>query len=424
MYTQCPDCATIFRVTAEALRTAQGDVRCGVCATSFNALENLSEQAFRPAPADEEPKPEDSMTVEELPGGENIELSAPVELAAVPDPPQAVPADDLSEEVPDDEARAMEFHGSAADLDNLFVFENPEPARFDPVEVAVEPDSKDPGRDLDSTDEHPILVLDERDEQPEVPAAFREVPVAAIEEEGESIVLETLTPNPVPLPTAPAPPKPAATSHTAPRILIPDEMRRRLAEEAAARETAAREFETEEAAEGFLSQRWPWVAGVALLALLFVIQVIHRERNDLVRSPTWGAVVAGTYDFFGLSVLAPTDLTAYELRQWGAASDPNEADRLMLRASIVNRASYAQPFPYLRLTLQDRFGGTLGMRDIGPADYLPGAGGTGLLEPGQRADALIRIVDPGAEAVGFELDVCLPAQGGVRCANALKTAQQ
>ena len=62
------------------------------------------------------------------------------------------------------------------------------------------------------------------------------------------------------------------------------------------------------------------------------------------------------------------------------------------------------------------------MRDIGPADYLPGAGGAGLLGPGERADALIRIVDPGAEAVGFELDICLPASGGVRCANQIKTA--
>ena len=94
----------------------------------------------------------------------------------------------------------------------------------------------------------------------------------------------------------------------------------------------------------------------------------------------------------------------------------------MLRASIVNRATYAQPFPLLRLTLQDRFGGTLGQGDIGPADYLPGAGGGGLLGPGERADALIRIVDPGAEAVGFELDICLPAKGGVRCANQIKTA--
>jgi hypothetical protein len=152
--------------------------------------------------------------------------------------------------------------------------------------------------------------------------------------------------------------------------------------------------------------------------------VIHSARNELVRNPTFGPVVAGAYAILGLSLLAPTDLSAYELRQWGAASDPREANRLMLRASIVNRASYAQPLPLLRLTLQDRFGGTLGMRDIGPADYLPGAGATGLLEPGQRADALIRIVDPGAEAVGFELDICLPAQGGVRCANQIKTARQ
>ena len=400
MYTQCPDCATIFRVTAEALRFAQGDVRCGVCATSFNALENLSEQPFRPAPASDTPSPDDSMTVEELPGNENIELSAPVELAAVPDLPPAEPAEAGSDEEPDDEARAMEFHGSAADLDRLFVVE----------EAAGEPDDAEPAGDLDSTDEHPILVLDERDED--------------VEEEGESIVLETIGPIAAPLSEAPHPPTPAAASLTAPRILIPDEMRRRLAAEASARETAAREFEPAEASDGFLSQRWPWGAGVALLALLFVLQVLHSERNDLVRSPTWGAAVARTYDFFGLSVLAPTDLTAYELRQWGAASDPNEANRLMLRASIVNRASYAQPYPFLRLSLQDRFGGTLGMRDIAPADYLPGAGGTGLLDPGQRADALIRIVDPGSEAVGFELDVCLPAQGGVRCANALKTALQ
>ena len=90
----------------------------------------------------------------------------------------------------------------------------------------------------------------------------------------------------------------------------------------------------------------------------------------------------------------------------------------------MNRASYSQPMPLLRLTLQDRFGGTLGQRDIGPPDYLPGTGAPTLLEPGQRADALIRIVDPGPEAVGFELDICLPSDGGVRCANQVKTARQ
>ena len=56
-------------------------MRCGVCSTTFNALENLSEQAFKAGAEAEAPSPDDSMTVEELPGSENIELSAPVELA-------------------------------------------------------------------------------------------------------------------------------------------------------------------------------------------------------------------------------------------------------------------------------------------------------------------------------------------------------
>jgi predicted Zn finger-like uncharacterized protein len=412
VYTQCPDCATVFRVTAEALRVAQGDVRCGVCSTSFNALENLSEQAFRAETTTDAGSADDSMTVEELPGGENIELSA-----QPPDAARDAEPEPAAEAAGSDEDRALEFHGDAAVLERLFVVETPEIARFDPGGGDETASS-----DLDSTDEHPILVLDEQDELPE--------------EAAEAIVLESPEPEPAPAVPPPLrvvpPPSPAlplraaevTVSHTAPRILIPDEMRRRLAEEAEARVEAESLFEPIGQSMPLLERRWPWVAGVAALALLFAVQVVHAHRNDLVKSAGLGPVVAGTYALLGLSLLTPTDLSAYELRQWGAASDPNQANRLMLRASIVNRASFAQPFPLLRLALQDRFGGTIGLRDIGPADYLPGSGPPGLLEPGQRADALIRIVDPGAEAVGFELDVCLPTDGGVRCANPVPAAAQ
>jgi len=44
MYTQCPDCSTAFRVTAEVLKQAAGKVRCGGCGVAFNALEYLSEE--------------------------------------------------------------------------------------------------------------------------------------------------------------------------------------------------------------------------------------------------------------------------------------------------------------------------------------------------------------------------------------------
>jgi predicted Zn finger-like uncharacterized protein len=389
VYTQCPNCATVFRVTAEVLRAAQGEVRCGVCATSFDALENLSEQPFK---AGAEPAgtadPADSMTVEELPNIEDIELSSANEIQALEEPPSGEPAAAGD--------AALEFHGDAGELDRLFVLEDGTLANPDPATEGG------PADDLERTDEYPILVLDERDE-PIEPAA-------------EEVVLESAAE-----PEA-APADSATSAYTAPRILIPEDMRQRLAEEATARAALATDFGAETPSPSV--PRWPWVAAAAVLLLALVAQLIHSERESLVRRPGIGALVAQVYGFLGQPLTTPTDLSAYELRQWGAASDPAQQGRLLLRASIVNRASFAQPYPLLRLALQDRFGATLGMRDIGPADYLPGESPSKLLGPGQRADAEIRIVDPGQEAVGFEMDVCLPVEGGVRCANPITTAAQ
>jgi predicted Zn finger-like uncharacterized protein len=355
VYTRCPDCATVFRVTADALRVAQGDVRCGVCSNAFNAVVHLSEQAFTPeVEQDAAPSPDDSMTVEELPGNENIELS---------------------------EDQAMEFHGDAADIERLFVVESPPPLEFDPARVAASltlAEARGKG-DLASTDEYPILVLDERDAPEE--------DIAPVSE---------------------------AFSSSA-RILIPEEVRASLAEEAAAHSALETDFGPAQATGQ--QRRWPWTVGVALALLLFGFQVVHSQREQLARGAGVGPWLARAYAFVGLPLATPSDLSAYDLRQWGAASDPAAADRLLLRASIVNRAPYAQPLPLLRLALQDRFGATIGQRDIQPADYLPGTGAPRLLGPGQRADAEIRIVDPGKDAVGFQLDVCLADEDGVRCAN-------
>lgn len=45
MYTRCPHCDTWFRIGAEQLAQAHGQVRCGVCTHVFNALSSLSERA-------------------------------------------------------------------------------------------------------------------------------------------------------------------------------------------------------------------------------------------------------------------------------------------------------------------------------------------------------------------------------------------
>jgi len=44
MYTQCPQCLTIYRVDGETLGAACGSVRCGACETIFDAFATLVEQ--------------------------------------------------------------------------------------------------------------------------------------------------------------------------------------------------------------------------------------------------------------------------------------------------------------------------------------------------------------------------------------------
>ena len=45
MFTQCAKCETVFKLSAEVLRAAGGQVRCGRCGEVFNALARLAEDA-------------------------------------------------------------------------------------------------------------------------------------------------------------------------------------------------------------------------------------------------------------------------------------------------------------------------------------------------------------------------------------------
>ena len=82
MYTQCPDCSTAFRVTADVLKQAAGKVRCGGCGNAFNALEYLSEQMPEQPAAKEaeerlpELRPEPPQSEERVPKAISAEQSA------------------------------------------------------------------------------------------------------------------------------------------------------------------------------------------------------------------------------------------------------------------------------------------------------------------------------------------------------------
>jgi hypothetical protein len=162
-----------------------------------------------------------------------------------------------------------------------------------------------------------------------------------------------------------------------------------------------------------------WGAGAGALAVLLLVQIVNHYRDDLAATTQFNKPITALYSALGVQLTPHWDLHAYDVRQLGASVDAASAGQIMVRASVKNGANQAQPMPLLRVTLQDRFGNRIAARDVAPGNYLPRAtAATTFLPAGQRIDAEMAFVDPGANAVGFEIDACLPAPaGGIACAN-------
>jgi len=162
-----------------------------------------------------------------------------------------------------------------------------------------------------------------------------------------------------------------------------------------------------------------WWIGAALAALSLIIQIVNHYRDDLAASARFRQPLTALYAAIGVPLAPHWDLHAYDVHQLGATAQHGPAGRITVRASIKNAAQQAQPLPLLRVTLEDRFGNRIAARDVAPSYYLPRTiPPSSFLSAGQRIDAEMGFVDPGANAVGFEIDACLPASGGgIACAN-------
>ena len=90
MFTYCPNCATVFQVTAVQLSLAGGKVRCGECRHVYTATEYLFDDAAQARAA-----LENETAPEEAPETEYVAAEAPVDYVRLPDveevPAEAVP---------------------------------------------------------------------------------------------------------------------------------------------------------------------------------------------------------------------------------------------------------------------------------------------------------------------------------------------
>jgi predicted Zn finger-like uncharacterized protein len=153
------------------------------------------------------------------------------------------------------------------------------------------------------------------------------------------------------------------------------------------------------------------------LALLLLAQIVHHYRSELARHPRLGQTVVGAYNALGIRLTPDWNLHAYQIQHWAVVPDM-ATGTLNLRASVTNAASFPQPYPLLKLVLEDRWGDTVRAREFEPQEYLdPGTATDRLLAPAQRANVAIAIVDPGPDAAGFRFEACLRGRNGVVCSS-------
>jgi len=167
---------------------------------------------------------------------------------------------------------------------------------------------------------------------------------------------------------------------------------------------------------------WQYITGIVLLAIVLALQVLHHNRRSLVLNSTLGPLVSTVYGWFGVTITPRWDLTAYEVRQLGVEAQGSDGSRLRVRLSVQNDSDRVQPLPLVRLTLTDRFDKPVATRDLEPKEYLPPKiADRRLLEPNQRIDGELHVIDPGRAAVGFEIDACLRSESGqIGCANQVR----
>jgi predicted Zn finger-like uncharacterized protein len=406
LFTQCSKCETVFRLSAEVLRAAGGQVRCGKCGEVFNALAQLAEDPaaftvseteidleFRAdsileSPAPMAPQHEVQTTAEDLapPGVEIARLQIlDWNEDASPDLPAQIddaPAEDVGE-------TSLEFTLPPGELDRIFIETK---KRVSPLQKVAPP-------------------LPPHPEDVEVFSA------AAPQSEHE----------PVSEPLAAAVPSGFEVPEDVQREMLSviessadsEEQFRERRVRGSRRRASPFALTPQESERTFI----PWLSAAIASALLLMVQLVHHNREWLAAHTPLGGTLRALYSTMGAPVSAPANLTAYQLRQWGVTGEPSAEGTLRVRASILNIAAQLEPYPLLRVTLANRFGGSIGTRDFEPFEYL-GKPIAKLLAPGERVDATMDILDPGKSAEGFEIDVCL--RGGdkkISCANDAAPAQ-
>ncbi|NND55455.1 MAG: DUF3426 domain-containing protein [Gammaproteobacteria bacterium] len=437
MYTQCPECETTFKLGADDLRRANGKVRCGDCDHVFNALEYLAEEVEETeedlAVAAASGEARDGWTSSERnPTGELDPDLDDYETSAYIDQ-----EDEDRDELEESDFGEPDDDGPILLIDNDDAEGEPDtPTDDDDAEATTaSDDDNDDGEDGDDVDfddevweQVPGVAADsEPTEADEVDAAETPAEDSKDADDLEFNVPEDKWGNFF----GPLPKGQTAAVWQPPQL--DDDDTETSAEEAWAELTEdehdgdAPDGNGEIPDEGDGAPSWKdtetetsnnrlYLLGGIALAVIFVTQLVHYNRDQLAASESWGSNIRAVYGAFGAPLYPEWSINDYEIRGSEAVAGETGRDILDIRAQIANTGTRATGLPRLRILLKDRWSNPVAAQDFSPEEYNSDLAADALLAPGEMISAHVSIQDPGSGAQGFEVELCLPRRDmGLEC---------
>ena len=345
----CPECGTRFRVAAEMLEVAGGQVRCGACLAVFDARE----------------AGEDARAA----GEEMLDAGAGVEFAS-----EAAPdfgfnaADGPPAESPGSQPQEPEQEPALAPP--------PPPASFRATRRPFAAESPDAAADALPSAVPAALRADIR--RPETPPAPPPAPATQLSPQARMGARAALAASALPKNTSPPAPTDAPLAGPAP-----------------VRTRRAREAGRKGAGSVFL-------LAVALLALL-AGNVFHLHFDAWSRKPELRGAYETACDVIGCRVPSPNAPAAWSFQPQGITR-PGPPEPITLEVVLVNNAAYKQALPTVGARFTDANGELIAEEQLTPRDYQPDRPAE-RVSPNKRKALRMRFPDPGADAVRYQISL-------------------
>ncbi|KUJ82758.1 DUF3426 domain-containing protein [Microbulbifer flavimaris] len=383
LVTRCPNCSTSFHVNEEQLRAARGAVRCGSCLQVFRADENI-------------------VFSESSPGAQK-------DLEALLEDDDFLIHDDIELEGEDNEPKPPTMasdpeHAGRNETDEPLIGDAFGDTHWQDLSKASTPE---PAGDSDD-DESAFLLPDDNDHDADDPW-------------GE------------PLDDIPRSQQARARHHK------PDErdsLSERLHEIESHAAATSRNTDAESEAIHASPQRdqlissiepaplevrwqperdrrvpgWLWWL-LALLMLAGLLAQFATFRFDtLSKQEPWRALYSQVCPQLGCQLPELIDTGAIRTSNLVVRSHPQQEGALVVDAVLLNTAGFDQPFPALLLTFSDLKNRPVASRIFTPREYLQGElAGRTRMPAGNPVHIGLEIVDPGPEAVNYQLQIA-PAE--------------